>query len=57
MTQAPFAKLILVSSIALALAACGSSSDNDDAAPPTTTPPPAATVGDVVALTASNRLV
>ncbi len=58
MTHAPFAKLILVSSIALALAACGSSSDDHDAVtPPTTPPPPATTVGDVVALTASNRLV
>lgn len=58
MTQAPFAKLILVSSIALALSACGSSNDDHDSVtPPTTPPPPAATVGDVVALTASNRLV
>ncbi|AWL04120.1 DUF4394 domain-containing protein [Massilia oculi] len=58
MTNPQFTKLVLVSSIALALAACGSSS-NDHAAPPVTTPPPppAATVGDVVALTASNRLV
>ncbi|WP_273027918.1 DUF4394 domain-containing protein [Massilia timonae] len=57
MTQPQFTKLALVSSIALALAACGSSSDDDHASPPTTTPPPAATVGDVVALTTSNRLV
>ena len=58
MTTPHFTKLALVSSIALALAACGSSSDDDHAAtPPTTPPPPAATVGDVVALTASNRLV
>lgn len=57
MTKPHFTKLALVSSIALALAACGSSSDDDHATPPTTTPPPAATVGDVVALTASNRLV
>ena len=58
MTQPRFAKLVLASSIALALAACGSSDDDHDTAPPTTTPPPpAATVGDVVALTASNRLV
>ena len=58
MTQPQFAKLILVSSIALALAACGSSDDDHDTVtPPTTPPPPTATVGDVVALTASNRLV
>jgi len=58
MTQPQFAKLILVSSIALALTACGSSSDDHHPeTPPTTPPPPAATVGDVVALTASNRLV
>ena len=58
MTQLQFAKLILASSIALALAACGSSSDDHHPeTPPTTPPPPAATVGDVVALTASNRLV
>jgi len=57
MTHAPFAKLILVSSIALALTACGSSSDDHHPETTPTTPPPAATVGDVVALTASNRLV
>jgi len=52
-----FTKLILASSIAMALAACGSSSDHNEVAPPTTNPPPTATVGDVVVLTASNRLV
>jgi len=57
MTKPHFTKLALVSAIALALAACGSSNNDHDATPPTTTPPPAATVGDVVALTASNRLV
>jgi len=58
MTQPHFTKLALVSSIALALAACGSSGDDGHAAPPTVTPPPpAVTVGDVIALTASNRLV
>jgi len=58
MTNPQFTKLVLVSSIALALAACGSSSDDHDATPPTPAPPPpTATVGDVVALTASNRLV
>lgn len=58
MTTPHFTKLALVSSIALALAACGSSNDDDHATPPTVTPPPpAATVGDVIALTAGNRLV
>ncbi|MGF6274793.1 hypothetical protein ABIB38_003184 [Massilia sp. UYP11] len=57
MTQPHFTKLVLVSSIAFALAACGSSSDDHAKPPITTPPPPAATVGDVVALTASNRLV
>ncbi|WP_313167086.1 DUF4394 domain-containing protein [Massilia oculi] len=58
MTKPHFTKLALVSSIAFALAACGSSSDDHDATPPTPAPPPpTATVGDVVALTASNRLV
>jgi len=52
-----FTKLILASSIAMALAACGSSSDYNEVAPPTTNPPPTATVGNVVVLTASNRLV
>lgn len=56
MTTPQFTKLILVSSIALALTACGSS-DHNEIAPPTTNPPPTATLGDVVVLTASNRLV
>lgn len=56
MKKPQFAKLVLVSSIALALTACGS--DDDNVAPAPTTPPPAsATVGDVVALTVSNRLI
>jgi len=58
MKKPQFAKLVLVSSIALALTACGSDDDDNNAAPAPTTPPPAsATVGDVVALTVSNRLV
>lgn len=54
-----FAQLILASSIAAALAGCGGSDDDDEmAAPPATTPPPVAvTAGDMVVLTASNRLV
>lgn len=59
MNQHRFAKLLLASSIAAALAACGGSDDDDKmATPPSATPPPAAvTAGDVVILTASNRLV
>jgi len=58
MKKPQFAKLVLVSSIALALTACGSDDDDNNAAPAPTTPPPAsATVGDVVALTVSNRLI
>ncbi|NNG21422.1 DUF4394 domain-containing protein [Telluria aromaticivorans] len=52
-----FSKLIIASAITAALAGCGSSDDDDSATPPATTPPPAVSVGDVVALTASNRLV
>ena len=55
MNKPPFAKLILVTSISLALAACGSSSDHHEAPP--TTPPPAASLGDVFALTSANRLL
>ena len=58
MKKPQFAKLVLVSSIALALTACGSDDDDNNVAPVPTTPPPAsATVGDVVALTVSNRLI
>jgi hypothetical protein len=58
MKKPQFAKLVLVSSIALALTACGSDDDDNNAAPAPITPPPAsATVGDVVALTVSNRLI
>jgi len=57
MTAPQFTKLILASSIALALAACGSSNDHQQPAPPVTNPPPSASVGDVVLLTASNRLM
>ncbi|RZA28321.1 MAG: DUF4394 domain-containing protein, partial [Lysobacteraceae bacterium] len=54
-----FAKLILASSIAAALAGCGGSDNDDDmaAAPVTTLPPAAVTAGDMIVLTASNRLV
>lgn len=58
MPQLPFAKLLLVSSIALSLAACGGS-DNDEVGvitpPPTTLP--VLTAGDAFVLTASNKLI
>lgn len=59
MNKHGLAKLILASSIGAALAACGGSDDDDNmSTPPATTAPPAAvTAGDVVILTASNRLV
>ena len=56
MNQPQFAKLVLVSSIALALSACGSSGDDQAATPPTVNPP-AMAAGDVFVLTASNRLM
>jgi len=59
MNKNSFARLILLSSIAAALAGCGGSDDDHDmAAPPAAMPPPpAATAGDIVILTAGNRLV
>ncbi len=56
-----FPKLILATSIALALSACGGD-DNDDMAIPPVAPvpaplPPAMTAGDVFALTVSNKLI
>lgn len=58
MNHPQFAKLVLVSSIAMALAACGGSSKHHDDNQSGATPPVSgAAVGDVVALTASNRLV
>jgi hypothetical protein len=50
----PFKKLLLASSIALALAACGGSDHDDDDDNGT---PPVVTAGDVFALTASNNLI
>ncbi|MFC5512575.1 DUF4394 domain-containing protein [Massilia jejuensis] len=53
-----FPKLILATSIALALSACGGDDDDMADAPMAPAPaPPAMTAGDVFALTASNRLV
>ena len=56
MPQLPFAKLLLVSSIALSLAACGGS-DNDDVVTPPPTTLPVLTAGDAFVLTASNKLI
>ena len=57
MKHAQLTKLILASSIALALGACGSSSHDDKNDAPPTGNPPAMSVGDVFALTASNKLI
>jgi hypothetical protein len=57
MHQPRFAKLVLASSIALALSACGSSGNNDDHAGTPPVNPPAMAAGDVFVLTASNRLL
>ena len=56
MNKPQFTKLVLASSIALALSACGSDNDDDVMTPPVTTPP-AMSAGDVFVLTASNKLV
>ena len=52
-TPSQFTKLVLASSIALALAACGGDNDNAAPAPEVVT----TTAGDVFALTASNKLI
>ncbi len=58
MTQHLPARLFLLSAMAAALAACGGSDDDRATPMPDTTPPPVAvTAGDLVVLTASNRLV
>ena len=60
MNEHTLSRLILACAIAAALAGCGSSDDDDDPAPapaPTPMPPPTVSVGDMVALTASNRIV
>lgn len=51
----PFAKLLLVSAIAMTLSACGGGSDHDDVV--VTPPPPVVVAGDVFVLTASNKLL
>jgi hypothetical protein len=53
----PFAKLLLVSAVALSLAACGGSDDDIGTVTPTPAPPPVAVAGDVYVLTASNKLL
>jgi hypothetical protein len=53
----PFAQLLLVSAVALSLAACGGSDDDIGTVTPTPTPPPVAVAGDVYVLTASNKLL
>ncbi|MCC7697841.1 DUF4394 domain-containing protein [Janthinobacterium sp. EB271-G4-7A] len=50
----PFAKLLLVSAVAMSLAACGGD-DHDDVV--VTPPPPVVVAGDVFVLTASNKLL
>lgn len=51
--QLPFARLLLVSAVALSLSACGGSDNDDD----DVATPPAAVAGDVFVLTASNKLL
>ena len=57
MNKQRFAKLFLATSISAALAGCGSSDDDVTSAPVMPAPPAAVPAGDVVVLTASNRLV
>ncbi len=58
MTRLPFATLVLSSSIAMTLAACGGGGHRDNApVPPETQVPPVIVAGDVYALTASNKLI
>jgi hypothetical protein len=57
MTKPRFARLVLASSLALALAGCGGSDDDDHHMAPPAPETPAMSAGDVFALTAGNRLV
>ena len=58
MNQPLFARIILASAITAALAGCGSSDDDDaPVSTPGPMPTPTMSVGDMVALTASNRVV
>jgi hypothetical protein len=56
MSAIHFTPRLLVSAVALTLAACGGGS-NDDTPPVVVTPTPVVNAGDVFVLTASNRLV
>jgi len=56
MSAIHFTPRLLVSAVALTLAACGGGS-NDDTPPVVVTPTPVVSAGDVFVLTASNRLV
>ncbi|SFX45356.1 protein of unknown function [Janthinobacterium lividum] len=51
----PYAKLLLVSAVAMTLSACGGGSDHDDVV--VRPPPPVVVAGDVFVLTASNKLL
>ncbi|MEG1051904.1 MAG: DUF4394 domain-containing protein [Janthinobacterium sp.] len=51
----PFAKLLLVSAVAMSLSACGGGGGHDDVV--VTPPPPTVVTGDVFVLTASNKLL
>ncbi|EZP37284.1 DUF4394 domain-containing protein [Janthinobacterium lividum] len=51
----PYAKLLLVSAVAMTLSACGGGSDHDEVV--VTPPPPVVVAGDVFVLTASNKLL
>ena len=51
----PYAKLLLVSAVAMTLSACGGGSDHDDVV--VTPPPPVVVAGDVFVLTANNKLL
>ncbi|PHV31043.1 DNA polymerase I [Janthinobacterium sp. BJB312] len=55
MPTLPYAKLLLVSAVAMSLSACGGGSDHDDVVVPP--PPPVVVAGDVFVLTASNKLL
>ncbi|NVI82536.1 DUF4394 domain-containing protein [Janthinobacterium sp. BJB401] len=55
MPTLPYAKLLLVSAVAMSLSACGGGSDHDDVVVPP--PPPVVVPGDVFVLTASNKLL
>ncbi|MBW3502408.1 DUF4394 domain-containing protein [Janthinobacterium sp. NKUCC08_JDC] len=55
MPTLPYAKLLLVSAVAMTLSACGGGSDHEDVV--VTPPPPVVVAGDVFVLTASNKLL